>query len=250
MERHRLIRLRPDRQVKGATIEFGEELWHALTRGEFTPDFRQLLDVRARRFPTFFRRRGRGRMPFSHTFDSERVWFGPHYRVPAAMEVLLEQNLPVTLMPILWYVMRHTFGETEDRHSSLGYVALSNKKAALIYGPARMTNPARRGRRIQTVRETIDWAVHHRILDRKRSGEVTELSLGPEVWFAFRTGGLSPALRELLRADSSRVGAPRMSHRDEQESLLLSAMGDDAFPVSEILRVRDRLEARGEWGDA
>jgi hypothetical protein len=166
--------------------------------------------------------------------------------VPAAMEVLLERHLPSTVMPVLWFIARNTLGRPTDEHSSLGYVELSVKKAARLYGPARVSAPTTRGRRIRTVREAIDWAVSWGLIDRKRHGDTTELSFGPEVWFALRFGEFSLRTGDLLRAERVPIRAPLLSRQDVQLDLFERSMDDDAFPFGDVLRAAQFLKRRSK----
>jgi hypothetical protein len=245
---HRLIR-KYWTGIDGVDIyEFGDEMWHVLTTGDFTPEFRDYLGTTTPASEPFFRLRREGLTPRKEGFAGVRVALGEHYDVPTAMEVLLERHLPASVMRLVSYVARNTIGRSPSEHRTLGYVRVSTKQMARLFGPAHVTAPSKRGRRVQTVRKAIDWAVEHGILDRRRTATATELSLGPEVWYAVRNGRFSPAFGSLLGAERARVKPLPHSRRAKQLDLMYASM--DTMPMRDFVRIRGAVARRVDEADS
>jgi hypothetical protein len=178
--------------------------------------------------------------PRAEGFDGVKVALGAHYRVPLVVHTMLESRLPHTVMPVVWYVIRNTIGRRPETHSSIGHVAVANKEMARLFGPANVTRPMARGRRPQTVRRGIDWCVEQGILDRKRRGDWTELSVGSELWHVLRKGEFSPRLSALLGGDAARAGRmPRRAQADDLDRVE-RLLGSDGLPLQDVIRMFER----------
>jgi hypothetical protein len=240
-----IVERRGDRWT-ASTYEYGPEMWHVLTTGDFSPTFRARLEVKSPASQPFFRHRGRGFTPRAEGFYGVQLSLGPCYRAPYAMEALLEHYLPQPVMPVIWFVVRNTLGRDPETHSSLGYVAVGNKELARSYGPANVSNASIRGRRVSTVREAIDWCVENGILDRKRRGDWTQLSIGPELWNVFRNGRFSPRLSLLLSAGAARV-TPSLADDDEDDlDRIQRLLSEDALSLGEMVRILGHLPLHRE----
>lgn len=235
-----IVERRADRW-KASTYEYGPEMWHVLITGDFSPSFRARFEVKSPASAPFFRHRGRGFTPRSEGFYGVRLSLGPYYRAPSEMEAVLEPYLPQPAVPVVWFVVRNTLGRDPKTHSSLGYVAIGTKEMARVYGPANVSNPSVRGRRVSTVREAIEWCVEHSILDRKRRGDWTELSVGPELWHVFATGRFSPRLAALLDAGRAEMLPSLLDDEEDDFDRISRLLDDDALSMGEVIRIFERI---------
>src|SRR5581483_6061913 len=154
MVEHRLLRAVWHRRRQVYVYTFGDEFWRVIRTGDLSPEFGAYLDTTTPPSEPFFHLRSEGLTPRKSGYSGVRVTLGDSYRVPAAMEVLVENYLPATVVPVVWFVVRNVFGR--DLGAGEPYAEAPTKRLARLYGPARVTTPTKRGRRVLTVRQAVD----------------------------------------------------------------------------------------------
>ncbi len=89
---------------------------------------------------------------------------------------------------------------------------------------------------MQTVRAAIDWCVANGILERRRRGDWTELSIGPEVWHVLKKGKFTPWLSKLLGAEGTATARNLNNRVEDDLNRVEGLLGNDSLPFRDAFR--------------